>query len=177
MQESLCGAGGHAATDLHLAAAALRLPAGCEACVPVRGGAEGGATSVQPQHADQDQDQDQRSEKNQMKSSRLLVCDFQGPPGILNIRSVSYENYMTKCEVQEQQVSSVFPGRMMVPLQSPESRDWDPSSHLALTCGDVDMVYLWCLEEPPWIRLEVWLILFVDHHYQGVLLPPGLYFV
>lgn len=65
LQESLLRGGGDAASDVRLAAAALQLPAGREAGVPVRGGAEGGEASRRQQNAqekeddDQDQDQDQ----------------------------------------------------------------------------------------------------------------------
>lgn len=78
VQESLRRAGGLAAADLRLAAAALLLPAGREPGVPVRGGAEGGATSVQQPQRDQDQDQDQSSERtrNKMKTLQAFSLVF-----------------------------------------------------------------------------------------------------
>lgn len=74
LQQSLLGGGGDAASDVRLAAAALQLPAGREAGVPVRGGAEGGETSHQQQNAqkdpDPDQDQDQRSAQDATEKTR-----------------------------------------------------------------------------------------------------------
>lgn len=68
MLPALLRRGGHAAPDLRLAAAALLLPAGREAGVPVPGGAEGGDQGRQRQQQEEeqeDQDQDLSSERKQ----------------------------------------------------------------------------------------------------------------
>lgn len=59
VQQSLLGGGGDAASHVRLAADALLLPAGREAAVPLRGGAEGGETSLRQQNPQAREDQDQ----------------------------------------------------------------------------------------------------------------------